>query len=483
MSVKFYPEKLKSIRKQLRMNISIFAKKIGVSPKTLWSWENGITEPSEHKIKDISRIIDVPINRFSSISDASGSENKNFTKDLKEAWFSLLGNNASSLSKKMEEAKNIISNTQKNLLYNSLIINAIMESSKLGIYIKNTENKYIIANKEFHKIFSLEKDVQCENQTDENILPTKFAHDNANEDEEILESGKEIVNEELGILIKRKLEFYLISKTPIIDSKNNIIGLLAIYKNITDSKTANFKNILLQNALDSTDTMVEILSYHDKHKNFQTYYSNKSLEDNLEITKEEIENLGITAWFNKFYDKNKVNVYNKYMAKGKLPLYDINKIKGTEDDIKIIETKRTIFNNDDKDYYIAVSKDITQKENNLKRITFLETSLDLIPLGLTLRKLESEDYIFVNKAFADIYDETKETFSIGGRKIWASHLHPENNSTTVDNNYRPYKVLTESYKIIKKDGSTRIIKVKGSIVEFNNERYIFCISEDITDNH
>lgn len=55
---------LKAARVNADLTLDQASQMLGVNKRTLWSWENGKTEPKTSKVEEMSRIYNIPISYF-----------------------------------------------------------------------------------------------------------------------------------------------------------------------------------------------------------------------------------------------------------------------------------------------------------------------------------------------------------------------------------------------------------------------------------
>lgn len=63
----YQPEKLKARRKELKMTQKDIAYRLGISFQAYSAWERGVKKPSKEKVKQLERILDVPIGYFTEV--------------------------------------------------------------------------------------------------------------------------------------------------------------------------------------------------------------------------------------------------------------------------------------------------------------------------------------------------------------------------------------------------------------------------------
>ena len=225
--MKFYSDKLKQVRKKLKISSEELALKMGIHRTTLSSWERNKVTPSEVKVRSIAKSLDVSVEEISDltpdksrspidISPASSTLSNliNKEKKSKNSRISALISELTKLDKEFNNA--------------SLIIEALISSISAIYYIKNCDSKYVIANKSFLQNLSLNEKCVVLDKTDFEFFSKDEALRNDEEDRLVISSGKEILDREDYIPGSRRKKWGIISKTLILDAQGNIEGLIGL---------------------------------------------------------------------------------------------------------------------------------------------------------------------------------------------------------------------------------------------------------------
>ena len=154
---------------------------------------------------------------------------------------------------------------------------------------------------------------------------------------------------------------------------------------------------------------------------------------------------------------------NKWILISKLPVFDnSNKIAGV----------------------IGVFIDITdrKKEEVLREV--IETNVDVMSDGLAIFNLETNKFMFVNKATELIFGYKAEKFYQGGLDFLINQcIHPDHKDIydNIDPDYIKSKKKFE-IKIIKPNNEIRWIEARRSIVEYMGNKSNISIIRDITEH-
>ena len=283
----FKKERFKQIRKQQRWSLSELARRSNISRMSLSMWENGKLIPSEKKIRELARFLNITVNDISDLSNDHPVSSGNLSRIAKDC-FSLAEFDDIQHQEKISSLFAGISNLDKKVKQASIIINALISSMHSIFYVKDTEQKYVIANKAFLKNFSLDSNYSVLGKKDKDFFTKKEALTTMEEDGKVLISGKPLVDREDYIPGTRKKRWGLISKIPIIDQKKNIIGVAGIIIDITERKKSEEQRLALNNAVNQLNECIWVAKITDLEKNkYKVVYINDAIEKMSGIKKEE----------------------------------------------------------------------------------------------------------------------------------------------------------------------------------------------------
>lgn len=136
------------------------------------------------------------------------------------------------LSSVIYERKKISLNLQENLnKYQTLL-----ENLPQKIFFKNSKLAFVSCNGNFAKELHIEP-FEIDGKTDYDFFPPELAEKYRKEDSDFLASGKPLINE-IAEIREGKNVWTQIIKIPVTNEKNEIIGLLGIFADITERKQA-----------------------------------------------------------------------------------------------------------------------------------------------------------------------------------------------------------------------------------------------------
>ena len=283
----FYKDKFKQIRKQHRWSLSALAQKSNISRMSLSMWENGKLVPSEKKVRALARFLNISVSEISDMPKEQVPSINNLS-DIAETWFSLAEFKEDVHNRMVDSLFNGINGLDKRLRQSSIIINALISSIHAIFYVKDTNQKYIVANKEFLNNFSMGTKSLVLGKEDKDFFSAKEAKKNYEEDRNVLLTGKAVIDKENYIPGTRKKEWGLISKIPILDLKGNIAGIVGTIVNITERKIAEGTRIALDKAINKLDECIWVAKLLDLEKNkYKIVYLNDAIEKMSGVKKEE----------------------------------------------------------------------------------------------------------------------------------------------------------------------------------------------------
>ncbi len=143
------------------------------------------------------------------------------------------------------------------------LLRTLIENLPVGIFVKDIDYRKIIVNPihinevEGHlKYLGIKSKIDLIGKTDFEVFPKKMAKEFFEEDQEIIRDGLIINNREgIGYTEKGKQKYLLISKIPLRDSDNNIIGLVGVTNDITERKQAEKELIKAKEKAEESDKL------------------------------------------------------------------------------------------------------------------------------------------------------------------------------------------------------------------------------------
>lgn len=115
-------------------------------------------------------------------------------------------------------------------------LSEIIESMGGNHWLKNLSGQYIVCNNHFAKECGLNSSEEMKGKTDYELPWSYVADEVVRFDREVIEKEKITNREQSFLLLNGQLKHYIISRAPLRDSNNNIIGIMGTALNITEQK-------------------------------------------------------------------------------------------------------------------------------------------------------------------------------------------------------------------------------------------------------
>lgn len=345
--MQFYWQKLKDLRKTSKVSVNFIMKKMEISRKTYWLWENGKRIPSESNIRTLAGILDLKVSQISDLKAELPVSKDSINKAFLECFSSsdrICGNIIQSVCKLSDQLKQ-----------SQTIANALLSSIKVIFYIKDVNLEYIMVNDYFKEIYSLPEDYNCIGKNDASFFSRKEAEENTTEDNIVLQTRVRVHSREAYMPGTRKSKWALISKNPILDSESKITGIVGTFIDITDSKEDRTTNMILKQAIDQIKECVWIGFIKDN--SVELKYINNSVENLTGFTKEEVlYNRNTHQKSILPEDTEKFNTFRKSRTYPKSIDYRVRR----RTDGKLLTLKETIYS--DGNIKFGIITDITEQK-------------------------------------------------------------------------------------------------------------------------
>ncbi|MEG4005473.1 PAS domain S-box protein [Microcoleus sp. Pol11C1] len=167
-----------------------------------------------------------------------------------------------------KQAEEALREQQAVLRDRNLLLSSILESTPDIIVVKDREGRYIALNSEAAKSFYDRPIEEIIGKDDSELLPPDAAVSIMAKDREIMEAGTTESYEE-DVSNGKGITSFLTTKAPWRDAQGNIIGMIAIARNIGDRKQAEAqmrdRNALLNSILESTPDFIVVKDREGRH--------------------------------------------------------------------------------------------------------------------------------------------------------------------------------------------------------------------------
>ena len=381
---------------------------------------------------------------------------------------------------------NLINSNSENTTQELLIAqrNAIIDSLPFVAWIKNNEGIYLYINAHFLNLYSLTSDAVI-GKTDFDLFSTTDAKKIKHEDHLVLESKKSHT-----IQVKRKGDWYNITRTPVFDKDANIIAITAVEQNITDSiQSINHlkkEKDLLQSLMDNIPDSIYFKDIHSRFIRANKAKANMVGLANIEeiIGRTDFDFFDYETSLMKFKDEQNI-------IESGLPI--INKeekvVDAAGNELWISTTKSPIRNEKGEILgIVGISHDITNRKRIMQNLAaereYLQIIMDYIPYQIYLKDKECR-FTKINKVQAQFWSLRNTEVAIGktdidvSKSIEARLAYEDDIRVIHSGNAQIEKV--ESY--IKPDGSVKWVSAtKIPIRDYDgNITGLVGISMDITE--
>ena len=453
----FYREKLKECRINQRYSLVKFSKKIGVNKLTLWNWEVGRSTPKEQMVRLIADSLKIQVTEISDLKPDVPMNETDFTETI-QSWLSIAESTDEQQEARFSRIINELNKLKGDLSQTKIIINALLFSMQTNFYIKDTKLRYLTASNEFLINISLPTEYKVFGHLDESFFSKKEAKINSDQDLKVITSGKPITGLEGLIPGSRRKKKCIISKIPLRDSNDNIIGVVGLFTDITAIKKEEKIRYMLENISNNIDEYLWIAGSRDKSDELgyihNTFYYNDTYSKIIGISKEQL--LTNNEHFKKlilpkYYPiikETRTKCENTYPIKSTFQIkrFDTKKVRWIEEKIYRLD-----------DIFYALGRDVTDKYNANYKREILEYALILTEEHIWVAKgllKDSDGYFYLEETLYTLSGSRKNTF-LGNMilsvheeaKAWVNAVPAHAKKVFTENINGPYPIIRH-YKIV-----------------------------------
>ncbi len=116
------------------------------------------------------------------------------------------------------------------------LLRTIIDNIPACVYVKDLDGRKVLANRSEYELWGFGREEQILGKRDADLSREGIAVLSENEDREVLETGEPIIDKDAYTEIDGKEYVLLVSKIPLKDSNENIVGLVGISNDITERK-------------------------------------------------------------------------------------------------------------------------------------------------------------------------------------------------------------------------------------------------------
>jgi|WetSurMetagenome_2_1015567.scaffolds.fasta_scaffold05385_3 PAS domain S-box-containing protein len=127
-------------------------------------------------------------------------------------------------------------NTEEELAKNLTMLQTLLDNIPDSVYFKDGQNRFVLVNKALAEHFKVRPEAMI-GKTDFNYLPAEQAQKALDEDTQILQTGKPIINSLKRIMDQNGAEQLIsVTKIPRYDLGGKIVGIFGLSRNVTELK-------------------------------------------------------------------------------------------------------------------------------------------------------------------------------------------------------------------------------------------------------
>lgn len=115
------------------------------------------------------------------------------------------------------------------------LIQQLIDNIPDNIFVKDNNSKFLIANNWLSKIIGEKSPKTLIGKTDFDFFPKKMAEKYFNDELNILQTGKPLLNELEKVPVNGKIRWYSTTKVPFYDKHGNIAGVVGVGRDVTKS--------------------------------------------------------------------------------------------------------------------------------------------------------------------------------------------------------------------------------------------------------
>ena len=198
---------------------------------------------------------------------------------------------------------------EKALREEQYLLSALMNNIPDHIYFKDLESRFFRNNRAHVESFGLADPKQLVGKSDFDFFVREGAHQQFNDEQEIIRTGRSVNKEECTIRNDESVNWYHVTKMPLRNSEGQIIGTFGISRDITSRKRMEeeleLKNEQLLKTNAEKDKFFSIIA-HDLRSPFNSFlgFTRMMVEDLPSLRLDEIQTIALTM------QKSAANLYN-----------------------------------------------------------------------------------------------------------------------------------------------------------------------------
>jgi PAS domain S-box-containing protein len=367
-------------------------------------------------------------------------------------------------------------------------LQSILDNTTAVIFVKDTEGRYLLVNKQFEKVYGYSKEEIIGKPVFE-LFPKAIVEPAWANDLKVLDTKAPLEFEEVAHH-KDGLHTYIAIKFPLFDSNGNVCAVCGISTDITERKRGEDEVRKTQQFLDSIVENIPNMIFVKDAKELRFARFNKAGEDLLGVSRDQV--LGKTD-YDLFPDEDAgIFTVKDRVALESGKLFDIPEEQiQTKRGLRLLHTKKIpiLDQNGEPEYLLGVSTDITERKRAEDALIKSKNELEAALHTNQLIMDNSRDVICTADAYGNF-----RTVSAASEKLWGYKpeelegkpyidlVHPDDREKTVNVAAQIMvggSVLDFENRYIRKDGS--IIHVMWSAYWSDADNMMFAVAHDITE--
>jgi len=392
--MKIFFDQINKYRSECGISVKGFAKLLDVSRTTLWKWEKGQLTPSENTIRKIAKVLNVSTVDISDISESVQTSPHNFS-GVVDSWLGLTEINDNEHQKQVDIVLATIQNLNSKLNQSVLIIKALLDSMETMFYIKDSRLKYLTANTSFLENVSCDFGNPVLGKDDYAFFSDVEANNNSKEDRKVLQTGQSILRNERHIPGCRKTKWGIVSKLPVFDSENKIVGVIGTFIDITERKKSEEMRELLQKSIE--EMSLKLVIYDSEKDEF--VYINKPIEffeNEMGYSRKEFLGKEREFFINRIVHPDDKHLHRSDKRESSTRNFRYRIVKN-DGEVRWLETfdSEITFNNCKGT--LGISRDVTHLVNAEQKLNLMEQCLDSTGQIISIVNDTYKKFIYLSK--------------------------------------------------------------------------------------
>ena len=475
--MKFYKEKTERFLKENNITMYRLARRMGISNSTVSAWFRGMRFPRERNIVLMAKALDISVTEISDmkeVHDISAEVSGYF-----QGWGSSLNKSNLEIDDPCIRAIKEIENIKSEQYRLRTVTRTFMSTMQSMLYVKNFHGKYILANESFLKAIGLDININVIGKTDKDFMSQKVALINDTQDISIINTGKPLISKSLKFPFPNsKIKWCVMTKVPLRDNNQNIVGLVASFTDITVEHHLRKQDKILNEAIKQSNAAIGVTSINSGKR--KLVYVNDSMLNLIGCSREELKK-DFSCWYKNVKEEN-VPQFEEYLANNKQERRGITFGYNNPMTGKLIFIRVKSLRGKDSNYMYTCFYDETEKIKQEKEKEKLAVGFRLLGSFIDEAKfalfvgeykkntLDLVEYTYRNKKSYNYIDDNGKIEDI------IAPEHREELLKIADNKRYPRKMI---YNIVRKDGTIGSIEEKIRVQEENGKKYFFSLIADI----